>query len=272
MHTFLHTFWHISSERDKRLATLSRSRNRRTLSFVIMIAIIVAFVTACTPDLQPLHLGAPVWHSGESSQYQVTNSEGIRAGTAQLDIQAGGGRLETAGWTIRRQIAAGGQTEDVSVQLADPGYRPQYSRLSRTDEQGQQLVEAFFKGSQVDVELTNRLGSTIYQRVSVPSNIRDERTLLTIVRTLPLAERYATQLNSFLPITGLIDRVTVQVTGSEQVEVPAGRYDTWAVALKMPERTTKAWIAKEAPYPVVKFIDGRSQAMFELTAFQPGRE
>jgi len=31
------------------------------------------------------------------------------------------------------------------------------------------------------------------------------------------------------------------------------------------------WIAKEAPYPLVKYIDGRNRATFELERYVVGR-
>ena len=121
----------------------------------------------------------------------------------------------------------------------------------------------------VDIALTNRQGATVYQRVQVPSDIRDERTLLLIMRALPLAQGYATRINSFLPIAGQMERVALQVRRKENkvfaFTVPAGSFDTWVVELKANDRTTRAWVAQAAPFPVVKFIDGRSQATFELT-------
>jgi hypothetical protein len=150
------------------------------------------------------------------------------------------------------------------------GYGPVKSYLTRTDDSGTQKVEAVKDRAQVDIALTDRTGATTYQRVSVPSDIRDERTLLTLARSLPLAEKYATRINSFLPIVGIVETVTVEVRKREQVTVPAGEYDTWLVDFSTPDRTTQAWIGVDAPHPVVKFIDARSKGMFELTEFVEG--
>ena len=176
--------------------------------------------------------------------------------------------MEDDGWTLIREINDAGVTELATIEMQPVGYRPVSSYLVRTFGGGKQVVEAQIEGAQVDIALTNRQGATVYQRVQVPSDIRDERTLLLIVRALPLAQGYATRINSFLPVAGKMERVAVQVRRSESVTVPAGPFDTWVVELKYNDRTTKAWVAQTAPFPVVKFIDGRSQATFELTGFE----
>ncbi len=97
------------------------------------------------------------------------------------------------------------------------------------------------------------------------------RDRLYIVRTLPLAEGYVTRINSFLPVVGKQERLIVSVVGQADVTVPAGSFPAWEVRLESPDkRTTTAWIGRDAPYPVVKFIDGRSKATYELTEFVPG--
>ncbi len=100
--------------------------------------------------------------------------------------------------------------------------------------------------------------------------MRETSTLPMITRALPLASGYATQLNAFLPIAGLLDRVTVSVVGDEDITTPAGTYDTWTVTLDAGDAVTRLWIAKDAPYPLIKFIDGRNKATFELESFTPG--
>lgn len=240
--------------------------SRWPLLFVLCMGLLMAGCGAAEP--QPLVFGAPAWRNGETSDYQVTDRTGSLAGTAMVTIVSGN-EENSGGWTLRREISAG-QFEVATVLMGTQGFRPVKSYLSRTDETGTQQVEAVIDRSQVDITLTSRSGVTTYERVSVPSDIRDERTLLSIARSLPLAEGYATRVNSFLPIVGISERVTVAVEKRERVTVPAGVYDTWLVEFSTPDRTTQAWIGVDAPHPVVKFIDARSKGLFELTKFTPG--
>jgi hypothetical protein len=212
--------------------------------------------------------GEPVWQDGETHNFIIKDRAGTQLGTAQLSIEAGAEHVDTDGWTIRREIAAIGQSETVQVEVTGEDYRPRFSQMVRSDREGQQSVEATFNGSRVNMSLTNTLGQTTYERVNVPSDIRDERTLLLVLRTLPLAARYSTRINSFLPITGIQEQLIVQVKKDEQVTVSAGTYDAWLVELRAPDRTiTRVWIAKEAPHPIVKYVDGRSRATYELESF-----
>ena len=242
----------------------------------------VIILSACSVRPQPLIFGEPVWADGETSAYRVSNREGRIVGTATFEVQfrprqvredavgedeKGGQLLQEEGWTLIREINDAGRSERATIEMQPLGYRPVYSHLVRTDVDGKQVVEAQFAGAQVDIALTSRQGATVYERVQAPSDIRDERTLLLILRALPLAQGYATRINSFLPVVGKMERVAVQVRRTETVTVSAGSFDTWVVELKSNERTTKAWVARTAPFPVVKFIDGRSRATFELTSF-----
>lgn len=235
-----------------------------------VFASILLMVGCAAPDPQPLLLGDPVWQSGEISSYRVTNREEAVVGTARIEIQAGGEQLTGDGWTFQRQVTDVGISEAVTVEVRAAGYIPVFSTTVRTQAGGQQIVEATHDQAQIDIALTNQQGATVYERVNAPSDVRDERTILPLLRTLPLRQGYATFINSFLPLTGLTERFAVRILGSEQVTVPAGVYDTWVVEVRAAERTTRAWIAKEAPYPLVKFVEGRSQATFELTNFEPG--
>ncbi len=71
-------------------------------------------------------------------------------------------------------------------------------------------------------------------------------------------------------MAGLLDRVTVQVLKAETVDVPAGRFDTWLVELDTGDSESQAWYSQAAPYPLVKFVDGRSGGLYELASFAPG--
>ncbi len=238
-----------------------------TLSSLLFLLTLLA---ACSAQPQPLVFGEPIWADGETSSYRVTNREGRIVGTATFQVQRGLDWAQEDGWTLHREIIDAGVSERATVEMQPVGYRPLYSRLERTGGSGSQVVEAQIAGGQVELALTNRQGATVYERVQVPSDIRDERTLLLIMRTLPLTQGYATRINSFLPIVGKMERVVLQVRRDESVTVPAGVFDTWVVELKTNERTSRAWVARTAPFAVVKFIDGRSQATFELTGFSAG--
>ena len=251
------------SEAVAHSTTLFAAARVFSLSSLLLTLSFLASCSAAKP--QPLIFGEPVWADGETSVYRVTNREDRIVGTAAFQVNR---REQDDGWTLMREINDAGVSERATIEMQPIGYRPVYSHLVRTFGGGKQVVETQFEGAQVDIALTNRQGATVYQRVQVPSDIRDERTLLLIIRALPLAQGYATRINSFLPIAGQMERVALQVRRKENVTVPAGSFDTWVVELKANDRTTRAWVVQAAPFPVVKFVDGRSQATFELIGFE----
>jgi hypothetical protein len=152
------------------------------------------------------------------------------------------------------------------------GLRPALSTLTRLlGGDRRELVKSSYNQGQVDLELTTARDITTYERINVPSDVRDERTLLALTRALPLANGYATQVNSFLPVADLLERTTIHVTGQEQVQTPAGAYETWRVELITNRSESQAWISTSAPYILVKFVDGRTGGTYELRDYQPGQ-
>lgn len=239
-----------------------RSWMGRALSLLAVLA-----VTACgQPDVQPLAFGPVPWQDGEVSTYRLTAVDGNYAGTAEFSLE----QLEEGWWRMRRKILAQGDEEIVEVEASDRGLRPRRSLLTRTSSDGQERVEATYVDGQVDMMLTTKQDVTTYERANIPSDARDQRTLPMVVRTLPLDAGYATRLNAYLPVAGLLDRVTVQVLKPEVVDVPAGRFDTWLVELDTGDSESQVWYNQEAPYQLVKFVDGRSGGLYELANFEPG--
>jgi hypothetical protein len=231
-----------------------------------MLALLWVLAGCGQRSVQPLIFNAAPWQPNEISTYQLTDLNGSYAGTARYDLT----RLEGDLWNLRREINAQGTQEVVAVDMAETGFRPVQSTLVRIAREGTEVVSATYTGSQANLELTTKQNITTYERVSVPSDAREQATLVMLLRALPLAEGYAVRLNVFSPVTGLLDRVTVAVVGRQQVTTLAGDYETWFVRMEAPDSETEAWVETEAPYPVVKFIDSRNGGTFELSEFQPG--
>jgi hypothetical protein len=205
------------------------------------------------------------------SIYQVTNRENRRIGDTYFRVDAGG--PEEAAWTFTREINDVDVQEVVTVAVRSPGYQPLVSRTVRADQTGRQVILAQHGRGVVDIDLTNRQGTTIGEQVNPPSDVRDERTLLPLMRTLPLAQGYATAINAFLPTTGQTTRYLIWVARSEQITVPAGSFNTWQITMRSPANVrSQIWISQAAPFPVVRYRDGNSQATFELASFTGGGE
>lgn len=238
------------------------------IGVVILSALSVLLVAACGPDPQPLQFAATPWRAGEISVYQITDVNGVAAGMARYAIEGGANATNPAGWIIRREVDAQGDNEVATVEV-NAGLRPQNSLLTRTGAQGQQVVKALYNQGQVDMELTNQRVTTV-ERVNIPSDAYDEYMLWQLGRALPLAEGYVTQLNTFHTITGLQNRVTVAVVGTETINVPAGNYATWQVEFTIDESKSTVWYSQDEQHILVKFVEGRNQGTFTLVEYQAG--
>jgi hypothetical protein len=235
-------------------------------------ALLAVLLAACgRPQPQPLVFNQVPWRSGEISAYAITDVQDRAAGTAQYQITESEDENGEEGWSIRREILAQGDHEIVVIQVSKQGLRPRSSSTVRTNNAGREEVEAQYDGTRAQLTLTTSQDVKTYEAISIPTDARDDRTILLMARSLPLARNYAVQFNSFYPVTGHLDRIQLTVKGREETQVPAGTFDTWQLEYES-EIVGKsiAWIGVEAPNPLVKYVDGRSGGTFELTDFQPG--
>ncbi len=244
----------------------------RTIYKLLPTLLLLVFVACGGPEIQPLILNPLPWADGEQSVYVVTDVKGDYAGTATFTLNAGATTVDGDGWTLRREVTTQGDQEVVVIEMAAKGLRPHLSTLVRILGTARQQVKATYTSGQVDMELTTARDITTYERRNIPSDARDQRSLLLLARALPLAKGYATELNSYLPIADLFERVTIEVKATESVEVPAGHYQSWHLSVRTSDSEADVWIAVDAPYQLVKFIDGRNGGTFELRDYRASGE
>ena len=216
---------------------------------------------------QPLLFGSAPWPDGERSTYTLTNADGQQAGSAIYALD-GVANANGEAWQLVRTITAVGSQETMTITMDAAGFRPQASQLERANAGARETVDAVYTSGQVDMTLTTRQNIMTVQREQVPSDARETVALPMLLRSLPLAKGYVTQINTFLPVAAQLERITVRVTGEETVQVPAGSFRTWAVELDAGDAQSKAWIAQDAPFLLVKYIDGRNKATLELSGVE----
>lgn len=239
---------------------------------LLLAAFALGLLAGCSQSAPVgLLFNAAPWQSGETHTFGVTAVDGNRAGLATYSITAGDDAGGEGTWLLTRITQSQGNTETNTTTVSAAGFRPFASLLMRTSAAGMETVDARYDGPAVEMVLTTLANVKTNQRAEVPSDVREMVTLPMLVRALPLASDYATQINTFLPVVGALDRATIRVVGDESLTTPAGAYDAWVVTLDTGDAVSRLWIAKDAPYPLVKLIDGRNQATFELESFIPAQ-
>jgi hypothetical protein len=246
------------------------------MGLTLILAILLAGCDS-QPDVQPFTYNEPPWTAGEVALYTISEKGDDAVGTVRFDMISGGRTVAPEDWSIRRETVTPDGTELIVVEATNSGLQPRASTLIRTHEgsnegEGNEMVFSEYNQGQVDMRLTAANNNTTPRRASIPSDARDQRTILQLARLLPLSDGYATRFNSYLPVADQRDRVTLSVVGREEVDVPAGIYDTWHIELEGDSRQTEAWIGVEPPFPLVKYREGASGAVFELLEYTPGQQ
>jgi zinc protease len=83
-----------------------------------------------------------------------------------------------------------------------------------------------------------------------------------------LAAGKVVTLPIFNPRSGSVTPVTLTVSGSESVTVPAGTFDTWKVDIAGGDNATTVWVRKDAPHYVVKQTVAGQPVSIELQSIK----
>ena len=162
------------------------------------------------------------------------------------------------------QTPMGAATDSTVLALSD--LRP----ISRRIGQGPARIAFDYAPDRVSGQIAAP-GQTVPVDVALEAPLAVEGSSLYVgLGTLPLAPGYRAQFAGFdsqslRPVT-----FTVEVTGAETVEVPAGTFETWTVALTQGDGTGggngTAWVSQERPGVVVKSETGLGPQMGGGTA------
>ena len=249
---------------------VTRCRIPPFMRLVLAGLLLASSLVACgNPEPQPLTFQAVPWQNGEGSVYDITDLNGQFAGTTLYTIQQDEAQ-QGGGWVIRRETNAQGNSEMIEVAIKGDHLRPLHTSWALDDGTGTETIEATYQSGVVDMAITSRQNQMHTEQRTIPTDSFDAYTLMMLLRAMPLAKNYATQLNIFTVLTGNLEQATVRVRGNEQIESDAGSFSTWQAEIQIGNSKTKVWIGTEAPYPVVKYIDGRNGGTYLLSSFDAG--
>lgn len=219
---------------------------------------------ACEDAVEPSDLaGKAVWSASERAEYVLLDGDD-EVGRATFAVERDGDA-----WVLRQEYTARKVTDKVAIRVGEPGLKPRSLTRSLDGEDGRIQLDVEYKDGRAIVRADN--GEERRSNSSdVPAFAYDSWEGLFLWRTLPLAEGYAAAYRSMVtavPRKPEDGAKTVRVKKRERVRVPAGEFDTWRVKVTGDGVSETAWIAVDAPHPVVKYDNG--SAVFELTKYQP---
>jgi hypothetical protein len=105
--------------------------------------------------------------------------------------------------------------------------------------------------------------------VSAPTHSYDSWTDIFLWRTIDFREGYETAYTDVLSATLAEPQVisqTLEVTGRETVEVPAGSFDAWRLEIRSGGGKQKAWFADDEARTLVRYDNGN--LVFELLSVE----
>ncbi len=221
----------------------------------LLLALVVFVVSACGgPSVQPLSFRPAPWSAGEVSQYDLLNRNGNQVGTAMWSWE------RTANQWQQHYVVTVNNVPDQGTVVLGDDLKP--IRSSR--EVGGKRFETSYGAKTVDITTTAADGTTSTKSVPAAADAIDNDASLQVQRALPLAPNYATQYTDIIPTTASAAPIVVSVTGAETVTVPAGTFATWHIKMSFSGAAHDGWYAQQPPYPMVKYQNGQSGAVFAL--------
>jgi hypothetical protein len=159
---------------------------------------------------------------------------------------------------------------DVTVLTRD-GLRP----LRRSIQQGPQEIEVTYGDDRVTAVAgaMGELGADFEGPIAVDGAVFDVG-----LGTLPLAPGYSARIQLFELAQASVRPYAVVVTGTEEVTVPAGTFETFVVEIRPADGSPprRAYVSVDEPRVVVRQVSplpaqmGGGTAMSELVEVQPG--
>jgi hypothetical protein len=183
------------------------------------------------------------WTDGEILQMQLKTAAGMGFGTQVYTVQSGG----PGKWIMETRMYLMNMNTRSRVEADRETMRP-FHGVMAAPAFGQ--AEAAYQPGKVVV---TREGGTP-QTVELDKPVYDNEEAIYVFRRLPLAPGLKGSLPIFSPLGGAMISIGYQVTATEDVQVPAGKFRCHRLELTMPRQTF--WIAENAPRYLVKYDAG----------------
>ncbi len=255
----------------------NRGRVRRprghtaTVAIIVAVAVIAGALPAAggcarAPE-EPLALRVP-WVAGEISVLTIQSAaDGRVVGTWELRVEAAD---PGPGWVLSSFLSAEGFEERSSVRVGRDDLLPARVDYELRTADGTATYTALYAAGKATLT-ADVSGKRQEATVKLPdAPYFDNEQFVTTLRALPLAEGWSRALNDIVTRNATKARITVAVTGEEEVDSPAGTFRCWVVELKGIGQT--AWIAVEPPHQLVQYRNAQSGLVMKLADYSASGE
>ena len=200
-----------------------------------------------------LGLGGAPWQDGATARYQWLDGSGSEIGTSEIACVR-----EGDAWVITQsdQITGFDQAFEVRVSAATLAPLGEHKRIQSADTEAE--ITTRYEGGKLEIEATVN-GEARSASVDVPAHVLDNDQLLMTLRALPFAEGYRGEVVVVVAQNALKVPMEITIQGQEQIEVPAGTFQTWRVELLAAQTKQTAWYQVDAPHMLVLYDNGTTR-------------
>lgn len=189
-------------------------------------------------------LPAP-WVDGEELRLAIKFPTGVQLGSATYSVRAAevnGGKI----WRLRSMLSAG-PLSCSRVEVEADSFKPLYSYWKHPI-----IGEAEVRYTSTEAELKQiTKGET--KKIELDGVVYDNEEVIQLVRRLPLALGYKTDLRILPSLNGSVLGLKFEVTSQEEIQVPAGKFECFKVELSLRQTF---WYSTDAHRYLVKFEAG----------------
>lgn len=244
--------------------------------FTVLTAVmLLAGCQGATPNVKTsdVFTAAP-WKANERLEYRLRNSDGQAVGTGVLTTKIDGDRLVLGQSYTEATTPVGAPPvrDEITVTVDAKTLKPL---------QGARTTDARMEGGKAQHTRTTwtytaegdktRLATSSERDGGKPSvseltlrpHFYDNESSLWLWRGIAFAEQYEQAYVSANALDRTQQNVAIRIPQREQVEVPAGKFDTWRILLRNGRAVRTAWISSTPPYQIVRWDNG--DLIFELT-------
>ncbi|MEO7666012.1 MAG: hypothetical protein ABIU97_03160 [Dehalococcoidia bacterium] len=203
------------------------------------------------------------WSPPESDNYRVLDDSGDEVGTLTTTIES----ADNGALSLRQDFdfPDAGFVNSAEVIVDEDSVQPRSVSFQIQGPEGDLMCGAAYVDGKVIAE---RVGEdeTRTDELAVPQIAYDSWSDLFLWRTIAFAEGYSVEYTDILSCT--LDRtqklgVTLKVAEREEIEVPAGTFETWRLEIESGGAGQTAWYATDESRRLIKYDNGRE--VFELT-------
>lgn len=193
-------------------------------------------------------------HTIEFTGYVIQNYEGSDIGTVALTIT----RLDDI-YMLKQWYVFGDYVGLVTIaNVRADNLKPLAGGITMPDAIYTPVVTySYEEEGKLKIDIDTQEGNR-HEVIDVPEDAYDDNELVFLLRAIPFEIGYTTNFTNVIAASAQKHVVTVTVVGEEELQVPAGSFDTYKIELTMAGDKKYLWYGKDEPHYLVKLDDGAS--------------